>query len=194
VRAGTVRDAILFSLGANRAHGLRVTNADKRKAVGAMLADAEWSAWSDRKIADACGVSQPFVSGMRKPPEVITVITPPAAPKPAKVVTVTTPEPAAHTPPPAADTPAEPESFGPSAEELEEAQRAQAAEEEALRKLLEADDKLAHLAAENTKLRALNRILEERVNGLMNEKNEVVRLLKTARRKLEKFERSGVPA
>lgn len=93
IRPGTQRDARLYSFGANRAHGLRVTNADKRKAVGAMLADAEWSQWSDRKIAEACGVSQPFVSGMRKPPEVITVITPSPKKEADKVVTVTTPKP-----------------------------------------------------------------------------------------------------
>lgn len=76
IRSGTVRDAILHSLGANASHGLRRSNADKRKAVTAMLADDEWAGWSDRKIAEACGVSQPFVSGIRKPKEVITVITP----------------------------------------------------------------------------------------------------------------------
>jgi hypothetical protein len=81
VLTGTAREAILHSLGANGTHGLRRTNADKRKAVQTMLADAEWTAWSDRKIAEACGVSQPFVSGMRKPEKVITVITP----KPEKV-------------------------------------------------------------------------------------------------------------
>lgn len=78
VHNGTQRDAVLHSLGANGTHGLRRTNADKRKAVAAMLADAEWSQWSDRKIAEACGVSQPFVSGLRKPEKVITVITPKA--------------------------------------------------------------------------------------------------------------------
>lgn len=90
IRAGTVRDAILFSLGANCTHGLRRTNSDKRKAVSAMLADEEWAKWSDRKIAEACGVSQPFVSGMRKPPEVITVITPEPKRAPEKVATVAT--------------------------------------------------------------------------------------------------------
>lgn len=67
IRSGTVRDAILHSLGANASHGLRRSNADKRKAVAAMLADDEWAAWSDRKIAEACGVSAPFVSALRRP-------------------------------------------------------------------------------------------------------------------------------
>lgn len=67
VREGTVRDAILFSLGANGTHGLRRTNADKRKAVMTLLADAEWAAWSDRKIADLAGVGHPFVAALRRP-------------------------------------------------------------------------------------------------------------------------------
>lgn len=94
VRDGTVRDAILYSVGANGTHGLRRTNADKRKSVGTMLADAVWMLWSDRKIAESCGVSQPFVSGMRAP-KVITVITPKAKKETGGVVTVTTPQPAA---------------------------------------------------------------------------------------------------
>lgn len=64
-RRGTRRDAVLFSVGANDTHGLRRTNDDKRKAVQTLLADAEWAAWSDRKIAEACAVSHPFVAGLR---------------------------------------------------------------------------------------------------------------------------------
>lgn len=67
VREGTVRDAILFSLSANGTHGLRRTNADKRKAVTTLLADSEWAAWSDRKIAELAGVGHPFVASLRRP-------------------------------------------------------------------------------------------------------------------------------
>lgn len=67
VQSGTQRDAVFYSLGANRTHGLRRTNADKRKSVAAMVADTEWSQWSDRKIADVCGVSVPFVGALRRP-------------------------------------------------------------------------------------------------------------------------------
>ncbi len=66
-RAGTRRDAILFSYGANAQHGLRRTNADKRKAVEDLLADSEWSKWSDRQIAKVACVSVPFVGAMRRP-------------------------------------------------------------------------------------------------------------------------------
>jgi len=74
VHEGTKREARLFSAGVNNAHGIRLTNQDKRKAVLVLIDDDEWSLWSDNKIAKHCKVTQPFVSKIRK--EVITVITP----------------------------------------------------------------------------------------------------------------------
>ena len=65
VRAGSTRDALLFSVGVNQNHGLRRSNADKRKAVMFLLADPEWGGWSDRTIAEHCGISHSFVSSMR---------------------------------------------------------------------------------------------------------------------------------
>ena len=65
VEKGTLRDAILYSLGANHEHGLRRTNADKRKAVQAMLDDFEWQEWSNGEIARRCHVSEFLVSTMR---------------------------------------------------------------------------------------------------------------------------------
>jgi hypothetical protein len=66
VRGGNTRDALLYSLSANADHGLPRSNADKRKAVSLLLADPEWSAWSDGEIARHCQVSQTLVSKMRK--------------------------------------------------------------------------------------------------------------------------------
>lgn len=63
---GTVRDAILFSLSANSRHGLKRSNADKRRAVETLLADAEWSKWSNEKIAAACAVSPHTVADIKK--------------------------------------------------------------------------------------------------------------------------------
>lgn len=65
VRQGTKRDAVLYSVGANHAHGLRRTNEDKRNAVLTLLRDSEWAGWSDNKVAQACGVSHPFVGTVR---------------------------------------------------------------------------------------------------------------------------------
>ncbi|MFC3207194.1 DNA N-6-adenine-methyltransferase [Aquamicrobium soli] len=66
VRQGTCRDAVLYSVGANASHGLRRTNADKRRAVETLLEDEEWGKWSDREIARRCGVDNSFVSRLRK--------------------------------------------------------------------------------------------------------------------------------
>lgn len=65
-RSGTQREAVLYSVGANSDHGLRRSNADKRKAVGILLADAEWSKWSDNAIAEQCNVSNHLVGEMRR--------------------------------------------------------------------------------------------------------------------------------
>jgi uncharacterized ParB-like nuclease family protein/FtsZ-binding cell division protein ZapB len=67
VRDGTQLDAKLLAVGANAAHGLRRTNDDKRRAVQMVLDEPAWEGWSDRKIAEACGVSVPFVSAIRRP-------------------------------------------------------------------------------------------------------------------------------
>lgn len=66
VRQGTRRDAVLYACGANATHGLRRTNADKRRAVETLLRDEEWSQWSDREIARRCGVGNALVSEARK--------------------------------------------------------------------------------------------------------------------------------
>jgi len=62
---GTQRDAILHAVGANAAHGLRRSNADKRKAVLIMLEDEEWAQWSTREIARQCGVSEKMARSLR---------------------------------------------------------------------------------------------------------------------------------
>ena len=70
VREGGYAEALAFALGANSSHGLRRTNEDKRNAVRV--------AWENRKmlfgvdnpsagsVAEACGVSQAFVSDQLK--------------------------------------------------------------------------------------------------------------------------------
>jgi uncharacterized ParB-like nuclease family protein len=65
VRTGTLRDAILYSLGANRDHGLRRSNADKRKCVQTLLEDFEWGELSVNEMARICGVSPQLVTAVR---------------------------------------------------------------------------------------------------------------------------------
>lgn len=63
---GTTRDAILYGIAANNKHGLRPTNEDKRKGVLTMLKDIEWQDYSNREIANICGVSHTLVNAIRK--------------------------------------------------------------------------------------------------------------------------------
>lgn len=65
VHKGGQREALLHAAGANTAHGLRRSNADKRKAALTLLHDEEWRQWSDREIARHCGVSNRFVTNLR---------------------------------------------------------------------------------------------------------------------------------
>ena len=63
---GTLREAILYSLSANSKHGLKRSNADKRKAVKTLLDDAEWCKWSSNEIAKRCAVGHTFVDDLRR--------------------------------------------------------------------------------------------------------------------------------
>ncbi len=81
LKMGSLREAILFAVGANAVHGLRRTTEDKRQAVMMMLQDEEWGKWSDHEVArvrdrshryaDPCGIakytqtSHPFVAKVR---------------------------------------------------------------------------------------------------------------------------------
>jgi hypothetical protein len=73
----------------------------------------------------------------------------------------------------------------PTATELAESEREAADELAALRQIVLADDNLAEALAEAKKLRALNRVLQERIDGLINEKGELVRRIKSLQRKLD---------
>ena len=66
VHVGGRREALLHSAGANVAHGLRRTNADKRRAVEMLLEDDEWRRNSDRWIATRCVVSHEMVRKVRR--------------------------------------------------------------------------------------------------------------------------------
>lgn len=65
VRTGTRRDAVLEAARANALHGLPRTTADKRRAVETLLADPEWSQWSNREIARHIHVDDKTVGKIR---------------------------------------------------------------------------------------------------------------------------------
>ena len=63
VHKGTKSDALKYALGANSTHGIKRTNADKRRSVE--LALAEWPKLSDRELAKICAVGNALVSECR---------------------------------------------------------------------------------------------------------------------------------
>lgn len=65
MRKGGLREAVLFAAGANATHGLKRSNADKRRALQIILDDPEWSTWSERAIAAHCGVSRRLLTTLR---------------------------------------------------------------------------------------------------------------------------------
>jgi len=62
---GTQQDAIWYSLSANKDHGLRRTNEDKRKAVETALRCSEFSTKSVRELAKHIGVSHGLVQTIK---------------------------------------------------------------------------------------------------------------------------------
>lgn len=61
IRTGTWDDAVEFSLSANATHGLRRSNADKRKSVHTALSTDSIRSKSNREIARTCQVSEKLV-------------------------------------------------------------------------------------------------------------------------------------
>ena len=66
VRMGDRRAAVLYAVGANAAHGLRRTHADKRRAVLTVLSDPEWARWPQHEIARRCAVSREYVNRLSR--------------------------------------------------------------------------------------------------------------------------------
>ncbi len=94
---GTRRDAILYAAGANATHGLRRTNADKRRAVMILLQDEEWQRWSNREIASQCGVTHTFVGKLRQ--ELVAKLSVDSDPPPERTATSAPERGASETPP-----------------------------------------------------------------------------------------------
>ena len=65
-RIGTIEDAVWESLGANKSHGLRRSNADKRHAVQMALTHPKGTDLSDRQIAKHVGVHHDTVGNIRR--------------------------------------------------------------------------------------------------------------------------------
>jgi hypothetical protein len=101
-----------------------------------------------------------------------------------------TPQKAAATPKAAAPVAPHAEDFGPDEAEIAAAQRAQEDELASLRRVADSDDKLKAALDEAKRFREENRILKERINSLMGEKNAAIQAAKRWEKKAKSLERA----
>jgi len=220
VRTGTLAGAKLFAYGANRGHGLRRTNEDKRKAVAGMLAN--FADWSDNRIAKHVGVDHKTVAAHRVSILGVSQDAPAtrtaersgktytqdvsgqqqAAKERAKPTpTMQAEEPELQEPP----APPKQGAVGDTVEslriqldaandtiaELSDSLKGTVNDNNAMAAVFDADDKLAEALKENQRLRAEVAGLRERIHGLMNEKNSAIRQVKYWRRRAEAAEKAA---
>jgi len=171
---GSKLDAQVIAMGVNNNHGLQRDGMTKRKVVEAALIHPHTKDKSDREIARICGVSHPYVAGIRNPSVKARQDQTRTNGKALETVSSKNASPTSNADP----IPSLTEYYGPDEAELRANELAQQADLETLNKMLEADDALAVAHAEIKRLNLSYAQLEIRFRGLMNEKSEAVRLLK----------------
>jgi len=184
-KPGTQLEAQVMSFGVNGTHGKPRTNEDKRKVVEAALAHALTKNKIDSEIAEICAVSRSFVGAIRNPEtkkKQAEAKKKHIVEKAKQIVEedqacsqTTNPEPAPSV------------GEGPDEAELKANELALQADQDAMYKLLESDDALATAHAEIKRLNHLNAQLDVRLHGLMNERNEAVKLCKKLQKELDKL-------
>jgi ParB-like chromosome segregation protein Spo0J len=188
---GTMEEAVIRSYGVNARHGLPRSFEDKKKVVTDALANPMLEGKSNYEIAKICVVSQSFVAGIRDPEKkqkqkeakekhIKKKAEELNAQDETKGVTSQTSSPEA----PAVDSVV---GEAPDEDELKANELAMQADLDALNKLLESDDALATAHAEIKRLNYLNAQLDVRIHGLMNEKNEAIKLCKKLQKENDKL-------
>lgn len=188
-RNGTQEDAQDLALSANSRHGQALNAASKQKKVAAALAMPRHANKSDREIAKLCGVSHTMVAVLRRPERKAarneTMLK--AARKIVGDADFRIASGVGHHSELADEKPDPNVDYGPDEDELRANEMAQEEDRIAMQKFLEANDKLAHLEAENKRLRHLLPALELRLKNMMEEKNEAIRFGKSYQTKYYKL-------
>lgn len=171
---GTKLDAQVLAMGVNSNHGLQRDGMTKRKVVEAALIHPYTKDKSDREIARICGVSHPFVAGVRSPSTKARQDETRTSGR--KMETVSTS--AANSTDDIDPIPRLTDYYGPDEQELKANELREQADRELLQKMLDADDALAGAHAENTRLNHLVAQLQIRISVLMREKNAAIDMVK----------------
>ena len=195
-KPGTQAEAQVASFGVNGKHGKPRTIEDKRNAVELALAHPLTKDKSVYEIAKICNVSQPFVAGIKDPErkkkqkEAVEkhiqkkagAVSDESQPENNGVTNQISSEKTTDRESPNLDTGAAPDE-----DELKANELAMQADQHALYKLLESDDALATAHEEIKRLNHLNAQLEVRLHGIMNEKNEAIKMVKKLQKENDKL-------
>jgi hypothetical protein len=179
-----LRDAQIAALKANGKHGKPLTNEDKRNKVKMALEIEGFDKLTDAEIARYCDVSKPFVAAVRRPEakeqqrqnvEKHFSKKGSKKEKPSNLITDDN------------KVASSSDGVAPDDEEMKATELAIQADQEAMYKLLESDDALATAHEEIKRLNHRNAQLETRLHGLMNERNEAVKMVKDLQKQLDKL-------
>ncbi len=184
---GTLQDARIAALSANSKHGMPLSNEDKRNKVQIALSIAGFEKKSNYEIAKICVVSQPFVAAIRNPEvkknqkesvekhysekldkTLLAVGNTNSISSEDEKIDVTTGQ-------------------NPEEEEIKVSQLSLQSDMEVMNKLLESNEPLKEAHNEIKKLNLLNAQLEVRIKGLMNEKNEAIKMVKNLQGVIKKL-------
>jgi len=192
---GTQADAQLLALAANGTHGLPRSLMTKRTIGLKVIEHPAFEGWSNYQISKFCGLSAPFIQGLRDPTakqrqqdardrsalkriklEVSNPIT-----KFKEMVPEQNDD----------GDQISPEKLlldlAPDEDELKANELSLQADQDLMCKLLESDDALATAHQEIKRLNHLTAQLDVRLHGLMNERNEAIRLCKKEQQKSERL-------
>lgn len=189
---GTQAEAVIRSYGVNARHGLPRTFEDKKKIVEEALANPDLKDKSNYEIAKICVVSQPFVAGVKDPEKKKKQKEAKERhiQKKAEELTAQQPETTNLISSEKATPRENPDlnaGAAPDEAELRANELAMQADMDAMYKLLESDEPLAVAHEEIKRLNHLNGQLEVRLHGLMNERNEAVKMVKKLQKELDKL-------
>ena len=186
--SGSQFDAQIDSYGANAKHGRMRTRADKEKAVRKALQNPLLKDKSNTELAKICIVSISFVGAVRNPDvkkkqqetNEKRIIKKAKEIEENRSATTHSDKKTTNEPDPYAGQ-------NPSDEEVKASELALQVYLEEIESVMSADDKLTAANEQIKKLTQLNATLELRLHGLMNEKNEAVKMVKDLQRQLDKL-------
>jgi hypothetical protein len=191
-KPGTQDDAFMDALKANGKHGLTLSVEDKENKVRMALEHHLTKDKSNYEIAKICDLSQSFVAGVRDPNKKKKQkeakerhIQKKAEEIASQTSTDNTSQTSSENATPV-ENPNPNAGIGPDEEELKANELALQADMEIMYKLLESDDALATAHEEIKRLNLAYAQLDARFKGLMNERNQAVKMVKELQKQIDK--------